>query len=412
MKWNLSTLISSVRGTARRAATLTLALTLTAALAVPAGAEQTAQPEAEASARQSAVVLEEENGPVESGSPWQQMTGELAEEDPMADRYEHPAAQQSEPETEALTDEELAQQLAELTMDEDGTVWMTPEQIEQALSSQYADPQLLGLENSTQAKGFFQWLLEWLFGIDLTPQYSGWRTEWGKTYYYDPSTHKKVTGIRTIDGKIYYFDANGVKQNATFGVDVSKYQTSVDWKKVKAAGAEFAIIRIGYRGYETGTLVLDPMFETHFAGAKAAGLRVGVYIFSQAINEDEAREEAFACAYVLNGRKLDYPIYFDSEYATSSRKGRADNLSRDVRTACAVAFCEEVKKNGYEPGVYASTSWFGDKLNMSALAGYSIWNAHYGVSSSKIACDLWQGSCEGVIDGVKGQIDLNISYRG
>ena len=141
----------------------------------------------------------------------------------------------------------------------------------------------------------------------------------------------------------------------TFGIDVSRYQQKVDWKKVKEAGASFAIIRIGYRGYETGAL------------------KTGVYIFSQAINEDEAREEAFACAYVLNGRSLDYPVYFDSEYSTSAHTGRADNLTKAERTACAVAFCEELKKYGYEPGVYASTSWFQNHLELSALKGYRIW---------------------------------------
>ena len=129
----------------------------------------------------------------------------------------------------------------------------------------------------------------------------------------------------------------------TFGIDVSRYQQNVDWNKVKDAGASFAIIRIGYRGYGSGALVLDSMFENHFAGARAAGLKVGVYIFSQAINEDEAREEAFACAYVPNGRSLDYPVFFDREYSTSPHTGRADNLSKAERTACAVAFCEELK---------------------------------------------------------------------
>lgn len=118
-----------------------------------------------------------------------------------------------------------------------------------------------------------------------------------------------------MDGKLYYFDDDGVLQNGmTFGVDVSKYQKNVDWAKVKKAGVSFVIVRIGYRGYgAAGNLVLDPMFEEHFTNAKNAGLKVGVYFFSQATTEAEAQEEAFACAYVLNGRKLDYPIFFDTE---------------------------------------------------------------------------------------------------
>ena len=235
----------------------------------------------------------------------------------------------------------------------------------------------------------------------------------GKTYYYDPNTHLPVTGIQTIDGKIYYFDGEGIQRDVTFGIDVSKYQPNVDWNKVKQAGAEFAIIRIGYRGYSTGALALDPMFETHLAGAQAAGLRVGVYIFSQAINEDEAREEAFACAYVLNGRKLDYPVYFDSEYAVpGAHTGRADKLTKAERTACAVAFCEEIKKWGYEPGVYASTSWYSTQLDFNALRSYNIWNAHYGIPGPRMDCALWQGTCEGRINGINGNVDINISYIG
>ena len=122
-----------------------------------------------------------------------------------------------------------------------------------------------------------------------------------------------------------------MQQPATFGIDVSKYQSSIDWDKVKTAGVEFAIIRIGYRGYGSGALVQDPKFEEHFTNARNAGLRVGIYCFSQAVNENEAREEAQACVYVLNGRQLDYPIYFDTE-ASGAGNGRADGLGVEDRT--------------------------------------------------------------------------------
>ena len=111
-----------------------------------------------------------------------------------------------------------------------------------------------------------------------------------------------MTGIQCIDNKLYYFNADGVLENGkTFGVDVSKYQKNIDWNQIKKAGVSFVIVRIGYRGYgASGTLVLDPMFEEHFTNVKNAGLKVGVYFFSQATTEEEAKEEAFACAYVLN----------------------------------------------------------------------------------------------------------------
>ena len=237
------------------------------------------------------------------------------------------------------------------------------------------------------------------------------RTVDGKTYYYDQYTNQPVTGIRSIDNKLYYFDANGVRQDATFGIDVSKYQSNIDWEQVKTAGVKFVIIRIGYRGYGSGALVLDPMFEQHFTNARNAGLKVGVYFFSQAVNENEAREEAQGCAYVLNGRKLDYPIYFDTE-ASGGSNGRADGLGVEDRTKCAIAFCEEVKAQGYQPGVYASTLWFRKRIDLNRLKSYSIWNAHYNVAGSPIACDMWQGTCTARIPGYGGQIDVNISYVG
>ena len=347
------------------------------------------------------AAMEEENSPV----ILQTETPELAAEDPQA---------------APVDAEENDSSMVQNQTTEDSTMLLTPEEIRAALDSgamTEAEAQCIDFGDEN---GFLRWLWNWLFGkkddsSTTEPVYSGWRTENGKTYYYSQSTNKKVTGIQSIDNKLYYFDENGVMQkNMTFGVDVSKYQTNIDWAKLKKSGVSFAIVRIGYRGYgAAGNLVLDPMFEEHFTNIKNAGLKVGVYFFSQATTEDEAREEAQGCAYVLNKRKLDYPIYFDSEASTSTNgTGRADGLGKADRTKCAVAFCEEVKALGYKPGVYASTTWFEKRLDFSQLKSYSIWNAHYNVPSSRIPCDLWQGSCTARLDGYKGDLDVNISYIG
>ena len=380
----------TVRGTAAA-----LALALTFSLGAPlALAAQPEEPET-AAAAQTQEVQETDRPTLQPETP------ELAAEDPEA-----PPAQATEAEENSVNQHTP-----------ENSVVLTPEQISEALDAgalNEAEAQCLdfGSEN-----GFWTWLVNFLFGwLDKAePVYSGWRTTGGKTYYYSSTTHEPVTGIQSIDDKLYYFDADGVLQKGkTFGVDVSKYQKNIDWEQIKKAGVSFVIVRIGYRGYgASGTLVLDPMFEEHFTNVKNAGLKVGVYFFSQATTEEEAKEEAFACAYVLNGRKLDYPIFFDTEASGASNgSGRADGLGVADRTKCAVAFCEEVKANGYKPGVYASTLWYRNRVDLSSLTKYTIWNAHYGVVSSPIDCALWQGTCTARLPGYKGDLDVNISYIG
>ena len=380
----------TVRGTAAA-----LALALTFSLGAPlALAAQPEEPET-AAAAQTQEVQETDRPTLLPETP------ELAAEDPEA-----PPAQATEAEENSVNQHTP-----------ENSVVLTPEQISEALDAgalNEAEAQCLdfGSEN-----GFWTWLVNFLFGwLDKAePVYSGWRTTGGKTYYYSSTTHEPVTGIQCIDNKLYYFNADGVLQKGkTFGVDVSKYQKNIDWEQIKKAGVSFVIVRIGYRGYgASGTLVLDPMFEEHFTNVKNAGLKVGVYFFSQATTEEEAKEEAFACAYVLNGRKLDYPIFFDTEASGASNgSGRADGLGMEDRTKCAIAFCEEVKAQGYKPGVYASTLWYRKRVNLNSLKKYTIWNAHYGVASSPIDCALWQGTCTARLPGYKGDLDVNISYIG
>ena len=139
-----------------------------------------------------------------------------------------------------------------------------------------------------------------------------------------------------------------------------------------------------------------------------------MYFFTQAVNEAEAQEEAEGCNWALNGRMLDYPIFYDTEASTApGGTGRADGLGAEDRTKCAIAFCERVKELGYKPGVYASTTWYRKRVNYNTLRSrYTIWNAHYGVSSSPIGCDLWQGTEKARINGYSGELDANISYIG
>lgn len=239
--------------------------------------------------------------------------------------------------------------------------------------------------------------------------YYGWQTIEGNKYYFDKEG-KKVTGTQTIQGITYFFDKDG-KMGSRIGIDVSKYQPTIDWKTVKEAGVEFVIIRAGYRGYGTGALVEDPYFKQHIRGAKAAGLKVGVYLFSQAITTEEAVEEASLCLQAVKGYNIDYPIFFDTEYSTSRKDGRADSLSQAQRTTIAKAFCETIQNAGYKAGIYASKTWFYYQLDYSQLSKYSIWVAHYAESTDfQYHYDIWQYTGTGTCAGVAGAVDMNIGY--
>ena len=239
-------------------------------------------------------------------------------------------------------------------------------------------------------------------------KYTGWQTIDGATYYFDKEGNK-VTGSQVIQGIQYTFSSEGVR-SGTIGIDVSKYQRSINWQKVKNAGINFVIIRCGYRGYGSGVLVQDPMFASHITGAKGAGLRVGIYFFSQAITEAEAVEEASMAVKLANQYGINMPIAIDSEYAAGGR-GRADGLSKSARTRITVAFCNTVASAGYKPMVYASKSWFSSHLDVSQFpSSYRIWVAHYAEKCGYTGrYDIWQNTSKGSVDGVKGNVDMNIS---
>lgn len=198
---------------------------------------------------------------------------------------------------------------------------------------------------------------------------------------------------------------NGTK----LGIDISKWNGVIDWDKVKNAGVEFAIIRAGYRGSVTGALVEDPNFEANIKGATASGMPVGVYFFTQAVNEVEAVEEASAVLKLVQEYELDYPIFIDSEGAGGS--GRADGLDADTRTLVCEAFCRTIENAGYRAGVYASRWWYNNNLNVNKLDDYFIWLAEYrSTPLYEGYYNMWQYTSKGQIDGIEGNVDLNIYY--
>lgn len=240
--------------------------------------------------------------------------------------------------------------------------------------------------------------------------YTGWQTINGKTYFYDKSG-KAVTGTQIIQGVTYNFGSDGAIQTSVngskFGIDISRHNGKIDWNAVKSSGVDYVIIRCGYRGSSSGALITDQNFQSNIKGATAAGLKVGIYVFSQAINEVEAVKEASLAVSLAKGYKLTYPIFIDTE----SSGGRADKIDVATRTAVVNAFCQTVQSAGYQAGIYASKSWFETKLSMGSIGNYRIWLAQYAAAPTYSGrYDMWQYSSKGTISGINGKVDLNLSY--
>lgn len=199
--------------------------------------------------------------------------------------------------------------------------------------------------------------------------------------------------------------------NSMLGIDVSKWNGDIDWDKVKNAGVEFAIIRAGYRGSVTGSLVEDPYFVANMRGAAASGIPVGVYFFTQAVNEVEAVEEASAVLQMIREYDLAYPVFIDTEGAGGN--GRADGLDAETRTLVCEAFCRTIENAGYRAGVYGSRNWYHNNLQAQELEDYCIWLAEYrSVPVYQGFYQMWQYTSKGSIDGIEGNVDLDISYLG
>lgn len=242
-------------------------------------------------------------------------------------------------------------------------------------------------------------------------KYTGWQTIDGSTYFYDKNG-KPVTGEQVIQGAKYKFDSNGRLDTGSgvLGIDVSKWNGKIDWNAVKNSGISYVIIRCGYRGSSTGALVADPNFKSYIDGAKDAGLKVGVYFFSQATNEIEAVEEASMTLSLISKYSLAFPVFIDVE----GSGGRGDSISEAQRTAVCRAFCQTIQNSGYRAGVYSNKTWLESKMDVNALSGYKLWLAQYAAapSYSKTRYDMWQYSSKGKVTGISGNVDMNISYLG
>ena len=240
--------------------------------------------------------------------------------------------------------------------------------------------------------------------------YTGWQTIDGATYFYTKD-HNFVTGDQIIQGVKYTFGSDGHLQagSGKLGIDVSKWNGAIDWNAVRNSGVSYAIIRCGYRGKSGGSLIQDPRFSANVQGARAAGLSVGLYFFSQATSDVEAVEEASMAVNMASGCGLSLPIYIDVE----GSGGRGDSIDTGTRTAVCKAFCATVRNSGYAAGVYSNKSWLTSRINTGSLTGYKIWLAQYAAQPTYTATryDMWQYSSKGRIAGINGNVDMNLRFN-
>ncbi len=211
------------------------------------------------------------------------------------------------------------------------------------------------------------------------------------------------------NGRFQYMENGQVVSH--MGIDVSKYQGKIDWEKVAADGVEFVFLRLGLRGYESGKLVEDETFQANIQGALAHGIKVGVYFFSQAITVEEAIEEANFVLERIAPYKIECPVVFDVEKVNSST-ARMNQLTPQQRTDVTIAFLDTIQAAGYKPMFYHNMETALLLLELDRLEGYERWFAYYGEELYyPYAYGVWQYTEKGRVNGIGGEVDMNIAFK-
>ena len=220
------------------------------------------------------------------------------------------------------------------------------------------------------------------------------------------------------DGKTYTHNTKFDTFNKVVGIDVSMHNKTIDFNKVKADGIDFVYVRVGYTGYTKKKLSLnyDPYYQENITNALAAGLQVGVYWYSQALNEEEALQEANMLLNVIGSYNITLPVVYDYEFAGVGEDGRLDsaNLSKAQMTANSLAFLNRVSQMGYTPCFYANYSFLKNRVNASQISSIAkIWLAHYNTSTDYPGdYEYWQYTSDGRVNGISGRVDMNVWYQG
>lgn len=212
------------------------------------------------------------------------------------------------------------------------------------------------------------------------------------------------------EGLYYSYFKNG-EDLGRVGIDVSEFQKTIEWDKVKEAGVSVAMIRVGYRGYGTGEIHADSLAETNMSGAIEAGLDTGVYFFSAAVNREEGIEEAEYVLNMIKGFNISQPVVIDTEYIFEDDSARTNNISVEDRTAAVVGFCETVEAAGYTPMIYASRDQFIRYLDIDSVGKWEFWLAAYDTPVFPYHTEGYQYSPYGYVNGIPTQVDLDVWMR-
>ena len=269
---------------------------------------------------------------------------------------------------------------------------------------------------------------DWYYFNDSGAAVNGWLQLNSMWYYFNPDYKMVKDTIMTIDGRKFAFDPWGGMLKGKFningkpyftnaygaiitrlnGIDVSNWQGNIDWNRIANSEIDFAIIKAGYRGKMNGTLAKDSKFDQNVKGALAAGLSVGAYVFSEAMNYSEGAEEARYLVSLVKNYNIQLPLVIDTE----NQGGRSSNISVRDRTEAMRGFCETIQLLGYTPMIYASTSWLNNNLDMSKLNNYKVWVAqYYDRVTYKGNYEFWQYTSKGRVDGISGNVDMNYWYN-
>lgn len=220
-------------------------------------------------------------------------------------------------------------------------------------------------------------------------------------------TENPITG--NYEGEANYrIDEN---TEAKRGIDVSTFQGEIDWKKVKKDGIDYAFVRLGFRGYESGKIVLDSKYEENIKGSIEAGLDTGVYFFTEALTEEEAIEEADFVIENLSGHHITMPVAIDVEESANTEKTRTKNLTKEQRTKNVIAFCKRIKEAGYDVMIYGNLKSFMIMMDFEKLEEYDKWFAYYRYPFHfPYKVKIWQYTSSEKIDGIEGNTDVNLMF--